>query len=59
MINSVRIWTRKPAQAITAAVEKEEKGAPRKEANKRVGFFESYFRMWENQADMVIRNLND
>ena len=59
MINSVRIWTRKPARPFFAAIEKEEKSAPRKEASEREGFFQSFFKMWENQANLVIRNLND
>jgi hypothetical protein len=23
------------------------------------GFFEGFFRMWEHQADMVVRNINE
>jgi len=29
-----------------------------REAKPRVGFFESFFRMWETQADLVVRNIN-
>jgi hypothetical protein len=59
MINSVRIWTRKPARPFFAAIEKEERTAPRKEAREREGFFNSFFQMWEHQANLAIRNLND
>lgn len=59
MINTVRIWTRKPARPFFAAIEREEKTAPRKEVVEREGFFQCFFKMWENQANLVIRNLND
>lgn len=59
MINTVRIWTRKPARPFFAAIEREEKPAQRKEVVPREGFFTSFFKMWENQANLVIRNLND
>jgi len=59
MINTVRIWTRKPARPFFAAIENEEKPRRSKETSPKVGFFSSFFKMWENQADLVIRNLND
>ena len=59
MINTVRIWTRKPARPFFAAIEKEEKSAERKEVAKREGFFEGFFKMWESQANMAIRNMRD
>ena len=60
MINSVRIWTKKPSRTFFAAIEKEER-KPRasKEAKPRTGIFQSFFEMWENQANLVIRNLNN
>lgn len=59
MINTVRIWTRKPARSFFAAIEREEKIAPLEEVVEREGFFQSFFKMWENQANLVVRNLND
>ena len=59
MINTVRIWTRKPARPFFAAIESEETPRQSKEAAPKVGFFTSFFKMWENQADLVIRNMNE
>lgn len=59
MINTVRIWTRKPARSFFTAFEKEGKSPVRKEAKPREGFFESFFKMWESQAEMVVRNLKE
>ncbi|MCC7230817.1 MAG: hypothetical protein IT203_10520 [Fimbriimonadaceae bacterium] len=58
MINTVRIWTRKPSLAKTAANEKCE-GKPKAGKEATPGFFESFFKMWENQANMVIRGMDD
>jgi len=38
---------------------KESAGLTQKEAKPRVGFFESFYRMWETQADLVVRNINN
>lgn len=58
MINTVRIWTQKPSLTKTAAIEKHVgKSKAGKEATP--GFFESFFKMWESHANMVIRGLDD
>lgn len=59
MINTVRLWTRKPSRSYVISIEKNENSVPRKESAKKVGFLEGFFKMWENQADLMIRNMND
>jgi len=59
MINTVRTWTRKPSQVLNAATNQaERKQEIVREAKPRVGFFQSFFQMWETQADLVVRNIN-
>ena len=59
MINTVRTWTRKPSRVSQAAMNQTEQSRETvREAKPRVGFFESFFRMWETQADLVVRNIN-
>lgn len=58
MINTVRTWTRKPSQAFAATNQAERKQEKVQEAKPRVGFFKSFYQMWETQADLVVRNIN-
>jgi len=56
MINTIRLWNR----AFTKA---EEVQAPRYAKQKRSqesreGFIESFVKLFESQADLVVRNLN-
>ena len=61
MINTVRPWTRLPSRRFFVAIDREERNDRRhaNDAQPKVGFFESFFRMWETQMDLVVRNLND
>ena len=59
MINVVRTWTRKPSAVSQTAMNRTKPaGVTQKEAKPRIGFFESFYRMWETQADLVVRNIN-
>jgi hypothetical protein len=61
MINTVRVWTRLPMRRFFVAIEKQERRGQRhaNEAPPKVGFIESFFKMWEAQMELVVRNLSD
>jgi hypothetical protein len=61
MTNTVRTWTRLPVRRFFVAVEREERTDRRhaKDAQPKVGFLESFYKMWETHMELVVRNLND
>ena len=56
MIKTVRTWTL-PKRRFFVGVDKELTGKPAKVKQPKRGFFDEFLKLWETQADIIIRNM--
>lgn len=59
MINIVRTRAFWPVRRFFVGFEKEEAPKPAIEEKPKSGFFDEFLKMWEVQADLVVRNIED
>ncbi|MBN9501233.1 MAG: hypothetical protein J0H02_05600 [Armatimonadetes bacterium] len=58
MINTVRVWARKPSRVSDTSVYREAKQKKEGSAKVRPSFFQGFFKMLEFQADLVLKNID-